>query len=383
MRWFADRSLERMRSLLMAIRSRDFSMRFPMEGLRGKERELAEEMNGVVVDFHNELLHQERLYGRYEAMLNTIGTALIMADNEGKVLWMNKTGVENLCGFRITTLDMLAAVNSELPQSLRNLTPGQTRLLGLHVGGRETRLKISMVKHRVEGEDTLLYSIEDVHLLVEQNEIEAQRKLVSVLTHEIMNSLSPIISLSNTLCEENLGLDDDVQMAVRAINRRSRGLLTFVENYRRLSRVATPKPEWTYVRDLFEGIMSLYPDISYNIEEPELQLRIDRHQVEQVLINLIKNAVEACGENPEILISATSDHPGHIFLISVRDNGSGISPDAIDNIFVPFFTTKNGGSGIGLSLSRQIISMHGGSIKVASEPGSTTFTIMLPLIYRL
>ena len=105
--------------------------------------------------------------------------------------------------------------------------------------------------------------------------------------------------------------------------------------------------------------------------------------MEQVLINLIKNAVEACGENPEILISATSDHPGHIFLISVRDNGSGISPDAIDNIFVPFFTTKNGGSGIGLSLSRQIISMHGGSIKVASEPGSTTFTIMLPLIYRL
>lgn len=173
MRWFADRSLERMRSLLMAIRSRDFSMRFPVEGLRGKERELAEEMNGVVVDFHNELLHQERLYGRYEAMLNTIGTALIMADNEGKVLWMNKTGVESLCGFRITSLDMLAAVNSELPQSLRNLTPGQTRLLGLNVGGRETRLKISMVKHRVEGEDTLLYSIEDVHLLVEQNEIEA------------------------------------------------------------------------------------------------------------------------------------------------------------------------------------------------------------------
>ena len=132
---------------------------------------------------------------------------------------------------------------------------------------------------------------------------------------------------------------------------------------------------------------NLFPDpyITYDISDPDLQLRMDRHQMVQVLINLVKNGVEACSDcdAPSIIVSARADHPGRRFVISVADNGCGISPEALDSIFVPFYTTKPGGSCIGLSLSRQIVSAHGGSLELIPAEKGTEFRIVLPLIYRL
>ena len=385
MSWFGNRSADRMRRMLEAVRNRDFSLRFPAEKMKGAERKLAEEMNDVISEFRTELMRQESQYGQYEAILNLVDAALIVADTTGNVTWMNDKAIKNLCGFKISHISMLDAVHPDLSAGIKKLLPGQPKMLTLNLNGCEQRMKLSMAAYDSEGSESCIYSIENVDLLVQQSEIEAQRKLIRVLTHEIMNSLSPIISLSNMLTESDLQLDEESTDALNAINRRSKGLLKFVENYRKLSRLSQPHTEWTRIGDLFEGLSTLFPEpfIEFRIEDPNIQLQLDRHQMEQVLINLIKNAVESIEGNPTVVISTRADHPGHRYEISVADNGTGISPDAADSVFLPFFTTKSGGSGIGLSLSRQIISMHGGTITFDSSPSGTTFTINLPFIYRL
>ncbi len=385
MSWFANNSAERLRRMLQAIRNRDFSLRFPAERMHGSERDLALEMNDVLSGFRDDLMRQERQYGQYEAILNLVDTALIVADTSGNVTWMNQKAIKNLCGFKITHLSMLDAVHPDLAKGLQSLLPGQPKMLTLNINGREESLKLSMATYDSEGAEVCIYSIENVNLLVQQSEIEAQRKLIRVLTHEIMNSLSPIISLSDMLTESKEQFDEESVLALNAINRRSKGLLKFVENYRKLSRLSQPHLEWTRIGDIFDGLRALFPEpfIVFNIEDPDIQLQFDRHQMEQVLINLIKNAVESIQENPTVIVSTKADHPNHHFMISVEDNGCGISPDAAESIFLPFFTTKSGGSGIGLSLSRQIINMHGGTLSFDSNPTGTIFTITLPFIYRL
>jgi Signal transduction histidine kinase regulating C4-dicarboxylate transport system len=216
--------------------------------------------------------------------------------------------------------------------------------------------------------------------------MEAWQKLIRVLTHEIMNSITPIISLSDTLscniqnkewAEENLLL---LNQGLQTIHRRSKGLLNFVENYRKLTRIPSPILSPISISDLLNNIKKLYSNlpIIYNIEDPNHILLIDRIQIEQVLINLIKNATEACSDQPlpQIKISTFFLPDSKLFTLTISDNGCGILPEVIDKIFVPFFTTKPTGSGIGLSLCKQIINLHGGKITVESKANKgTTFTL--------
>lgn len=184
-----------------------------------------------------------------------------------------------------------------------------------------------------------------------------------VLTHEIMNSLTPIISLADTLCEgveQNTLEHDDLRMALQAINRRSNGLLQFVENYRKLQHVSQPQLANVMIGDIIADLQHLYPApiFHYDIEDAEQILSIDRSQIEQVLINLLKNAQEA---------------------VENSNQQSSDMPEVLNRIFVPFFTTKTNGSGIGLSICKQIVTMHGGTITASSQPGDkTTFNVVLP-----
>ncbi|MDE6043192.1 MAG: GHKL domain-containing protein [Muribaculaceae bacterium] len=371
--------------MLQAIGSDDFSFRIPEENLRGQERELAEEMNDVMTGFRRKLLELERKYGKYETFLDTINIAIIVTGKNGDIKFMNRKAIEGLCGFRINRLSDLATLDARLPQALLDLQPGDSKAIALSRNDSESQIKISMVKYSTCDEESYIYSIEDINRLLFENEIESQRKLVSVITHEIMNSLSPIISLSNSLCELKDCSEEDRLLALNTIRQRSEGLLTFVENYRKLSQVGVPQLQWICIGELFEGLRRLLPQpyIKFDIRDPEMHLHLDGHQIEQVLLNLIKNAIEACGENPEIVVSARPDHCRRIYIISVRDNGSGIKPEDVQRIFVPFFTTKESGLGIGLSLSRRIVNSHNGSLRVQSTPEGSDFIIQLPLVYRL
>lgn len=222
--------------------------------------------------------------------------------------------------------------------------------------------------------------------VVAEAETEAWQKLIRVLTHEIMNSIAPIISLSETVTEraELNGMNERdyaiMLQAIQTIHRRSKGLLDFVENYRKLTRIPMPAMQIFPVSVLFDDLQKLVPmngvRFIYSITPSQLRLYADRSMIEQVLINLLKNAQEACSDSthPEVRVKAFRQDG--IPVITVSDNGSGIVPEALDKVFVPFFTTKPKGSGIGLSVCRQIMNRHGGNIVVASEiEKGTTVTL--------
>lgn len=217
--------------------------------------------------------------------------------------------------------------------------------------------------------------------VLERNEMEAWQKLIRVLTHEIMNSITPIISLSETLSERELTEKNYpvMQQGMQTIHRRSKGLLEFVENYRKLTRLPTPVRGPVSVHELLQDLQKLFSEEYIHIELPAINrtLQIDRTQIEQVLINLIKNAKEACSkvQNPLIEVKMVPVSSWQC-LITVQDNGGGILPEVQDKIFVPFFTTKTSGSGIGLSLCKQIMNRHGGNITVQSTVGQgSRFTL--------
>ena len=205
---------------------------------------------------------------------------------------------------------------------------------------------------------------------MEANEIESWQKLIRVMGHEIMNSITPIISLSETLSTREVEYSR-MQQGMQVIHKRSKGLLEFAENYRRITRIPAPVKEKVSLAELFNGIAELISNdyISFAQPAPQISIKADRTQMEQVLINIIKNAIEACAEvpSPQIQVKSSVSETGTVS-ITVSDNGPGILPNVLDKIFIPFFTTKENGSGIGLSLCKQIMHLHGGYITARSTP---------------
>ena len=388
---FYNKSIRRLRQMIHAIRTRDLSLHFALDKLHGEERLLAEEINSVVNEFREKTLQQESQYQYFDTLLNTVGDCLIVSDDKGHIHWMNRMAINSLCGFRISDIDNLAAVNSSLPQLMHDLRPGTKKVTKLRVrNGNNTEEKefsITITNFFDRGFYYKLYSLQNIHEVVQKSESEAQQQLVRVLTHEIMNSLTPIISLSDTITEgmkDDSLSQEDITQALQAINRRSSGLLHFVENYRKLQHISTPQFSDVRLSELISDLRQLFPEpyFRFDIQEAEDTVHIDRSQIEQVLINLLKNAQEAVRDVEEkaITLSARTDKSQHVILIKVEDNGCGIMPEVLDRIFVPFFTTKSNGSGIGLSICRQIVSLHGGTITASSTPGKqTVFTLQLPM----
>ena len=393
-----------MRQLIEAIRTRDFSLQYSLDHLRGEERNLAEQINEVVNEFRETTLLQEAKYQYFGTMLDTINAFLIVADEQGKVHWMNRAAVEGLCGFSIQHLQDLQVLDGALPEMMMQLKPGLQKLMQLETKTNEAAagkkaldagnqnagkadFVLSVVNFFNKGFAYRLYTLQNVQPVIQKNETDAQQQLVRVLTHEIMNSLTPIISLADTLCEgvEQDTLEhDDLLMALQAINRRSNGLLQFVENYRKLQRISKPLFEDVRIGDLVADLQHLYPDsiFHYEIENEDQRLLMDRSQIEQVLINLLKNAQEAVEkeEAPFVCLTTHLSSNKRDFIISITDNGKGILPEVMERIFVPFFTTKTSGSGIGLSICKQIVTLHGGTITASSKPDDkTTFSVVLPV----
>ena len=291
-----------MRQLIEAIRTRDFSLQYSLDHLRGEERNLAEQINEVVNEFRETTLQQEAKYQYFGTMLDTINAFLIVADEQGKVHWMNRAAVDGLCGFSIHHLHDLLVLDETLPELMKQLKPGLQKLVQLetktsegaagkkaldagnqHAGKAD--FVLSVVNFFNKGFAYRLYTLQNVQPVIQKNETDAQQQLVRVLTHEIMNSLTPIISLADTLCEgvEQDTLEhDDLLMALQAINRRSNGLLQFVENYRKLQRISKPQFEDVRIGDLVTDLQHLYPDsiFHYEIENEDQRLLMDRSQIE-------------------------------------------------------------------------------------------------------
>jgi len=274
-------------------------------------------------------------------------------------------------------------------QEITDMEDRDKRLLELNIKGEKLQISTQVNRLKILNFRYTIVTFQDIKSEIEQKEIEAWHKLIRILTHEIMNSITPVTSLTETmlmLLEENgkpLAHEElteetleDLRFSMKTIQKRSEGLLHFVDDYRRLTRIKALELEEVKVKEMLEEIATLMSaetkkdNIDISVTAPEyLSIAMDRKLIEQVLINLITNARHALenSENGNIQISASSDQ--HSKIISVKDNGTGIDAAKMEQIFIPFYSTKEQGSGIGLSLSKQIMKKHKGDLSVKSTVG--------------
>ena len=379
--------------LLDAIRYSDFSQGFTTGGRGAPYVELTNAFRAVMDDFRAARAEKEEGYRYLETVMQHIGTGLISFDQDGRVNLVNSAAKRLLNIPHLRNINALETVSPELVEKLVQLEYGSKDLVKVSNGEDSLQLTIYATGFKMRGETYKLVSLQDIGGELDEAEALAWRKLTRVLTHEIMNSVAPISSLASTAAgllegipahegpEEDAETMSDVRGAIGTIARRSEGLLRFVNEYRRLTRVPPPTLELVPVSELFKVATELYREeaarggvvMTTSIEPKELELTADRDQIEQVLINLTKNALQAVDgvANPQIQLSAFIDSRSRA-VIEVTDNGTGIVEEAMDKLFVPFFTTKKDGSGIGLSLAREVMRRHGGSIAASSQPGEQT-----------
>jgi len=387
--YYAEQSNRRLGKFLDSIRYNDFATTFSTN-VKGKTYEhLNASFNEVIQLFKNTRAEKEVQYNYLQTVIQHINTGIIAYRKDGEVDIVNNA-IKRLFGINnLKHIQQLNALDESITHQLLNIKAGDSILIKLLKEDTVLQLAVVATEFKKQGEEYLLVSFQDIHAELEAKEIESWQNLIRVLTHEIMNSITPISSLTTTVNqmvfeEESAGAEmrsldaderEDVKLALETIGKRSEGLLNFVELYRNLTRI--PKPNFRHIPvfDLIQNVEQLFAiqlkenkiSFSYKILPETLHLTADPDLLEQVLINLVLNAIQALEEckNPKIKIVSRFNSNNRV-IIEIADNGKGIKPDLLDKIFMPFFTSKKEGSGIGLSLSRQIMHMHKGSIHVKS-----------------
>lgn len=397
---YAEQTNRKLRLFFESIRHADFTSAFSDDDLGKSFEGLNDEFNQVINAFNKNKTEKEEHFNYLLTVIQHVSIGIIVFTRNGDVDVYNNSVKRLLQVKHLRKIMHLGEVSSELPEILVNMKAGDKSLVKLFIGDELVQLSIHATSFRMRGEEYMLVSFQDIHPELEQKEIESWQKLIRVLTHEIMNSITPISSLASTVSglleeykstnpelreEEQEGLDSMVH-AITTIENRSKGLLNFVEIYRNLTRI--PKPNFRYfkVEDLVKRSVELMNPkferhnirFKSKIYPQDLKLLADPDLVDQVLINLLLNAIDAVteSEDPHITLVA-SVNINNRTMIELADSGKGIQQDIQDKIFMPFFTSKKNGSGIGLSLSRQIMQMHKGSISVRSRPGEGAVFTMI------
>jgi len=384
---------------LESIRYADFTRSFKLEGLGTAYDEMKEAFNDVIMDFQKIRNEKEEHYHYLQNVIQHIGISLIAFQKDGTVEMVNNSAKKLFQISKIKHIKELENFSSELVEKMINMKSGERVLVQVIDNDMIMQLAIYATEFKIRRQNIILVSIQNIQSELEEQEMEAWQKLIRVLTHEIMNSITPISSLTSTINEllkdidttdnKPQEIDDetvvDIRNSLKTINKRSIGLIHFVKSYRSLTKIPKPKFNIIPVKEIFNNVYLLMEkelklrDIECEIviSPISLELTADEELIEQVLINLVKNAIFALSEieNAKIIMKAFLDKRGRIVL-QIIDNGTGILEEVIDKIFVPFFTTRTDGSGIGLSLSKQILRMHGGSITAQSKPNKETiFTL--------
>src|SRR5205814_4581320 len=309
-------------------------------------------------------------------------------EKTGEVVWMNESLKKMMQLPYLKTIHSLEKRDKELYGEILLLKPGASKIASVHFERNAFKVLLSVTAFQTEGKIYKLVAFQNVNEALDETESKAWQKLLSVMTHEIMNSVAPISSLAETLKnrlqhsvaginERPDGLED-LELGIDTIKRRSEGLLKFAETYRNLNKITTPNLKKLYVRDLFENLHQLmqptlqqkHIELEIILKDPELTIHADPNLIEQVLINLLVNAMEAVKDKTVAKITLSAHAiSGNKIMLKVTDNGAGMSAEIVDKIFIPFFSTKKSGSGIGLSLCKQIMMLHKGNIQVQSVEG--------------
>lgn len=399
---FLERANREVIGFFESVKWDDFSHTYPEKKSSSYLDGLYGEFNSVIKKFREVRAENEAHYQYLKTIVQHVGIGIITFEKGGDVQMVN-TAAKRILGIKnMRNVRQLKEVSPTLVDLLLNLRTGGRDLIKIGKDEDEVQLAVYAIELSLRGKEFKLISIQNIQSELEEKEMEAWQNLIRVLTHEIMNSVTPISSLARTIESEmedwlKNGQDmttisseqiEDFHMALSTIHRRSDSLIKFVGDFRNMTRITLPKLSEVCVKDLIKHILILHKqdmesqEIGMEVDIPEkLCIQMDEQQIEQVLINLVKNAIEALHENEELgkpkklMIKAMAREEGGASII-IKDNGHGIDEEAIKKIFIPFFTTKKSGSGIGLSLSKQIMRNHGGSISVKSVSNEgTEFTL--------
>lgn len=393
---FTSQTNRKLTRFLESVKYSDFISGFANDNKLGTSfRELNTAFNEVMEAFRKARSEKEESWQYLNTIVQQVRTGIISFDGEGEVQLMNANAKKYIGNTNLKNINELADQNPRLYESLKQAEPGKSALYKV---GNEFLLTIQATELRIRGNTVKVVTLQNIQTELQKQELEAWQNLTRVLRHEIMNSITPISSLTSTL-REILDQDmvkkeinyelksegaEDLREGLATIENRSKGLIQFIDAYREYTSLPQPKLKTVKLKDLLEHAANLMRieikkttiDFQVICDSDYLTLEVDEEMIGQVLINLIKNAMEALYQTENPKIELIGKYNGQSITIEVTDNGPGIIPEAINRIFVPFFTTKKTGSGIGLALSRQIMQMHNGSLSVVSELDvKTVFTL--------
>ncbi|MFC2096158.1 PAS domain-containing sensor histidine kinase [Bacteroidota bacterium] len=393
---YLDKTNRDLASFLESIRFSEFTRSFKIEGMGASFDELNKAFNDVIQDFQKVRSEKEEQYQYFQNLVKNIDVSIITYQRDGTVDMVNNAFKKLFQINSVKNIHDLSSISPELVDRLIKFEPGKSCLVKIQEEDDILQLAVSGTEFKILNKSIILVTIKNIQSVLEDQETESWQKLIRVLTHEIMNSITPISSITSTLdlmfkdakendTPPNQESIDEVHLAIKTINKRSNGLLHFVDTYRNLTKIPKPNFRISKVKEVLDDIQLLVQgeiktkSIEYIVStKPEsIEFHADTKLIEQVLINLVKNAIHALEnrEKPMIHVKAYYNKRGRV-TVQVIDNGQGILPDVLDKIFIPFFTTKPKGSGIGLSLSKQIMRLHAGSITAHSEiEKGTTFTL--------
>lgn len=365
--------------MIDTLENNDNSFHFPEDQGTPESRQINHALNRVGRILYNVKADTTQQEKYYELILNCVNTGLLVLSDSGAVYQKNNEAL-HLLGLNVFThVRQLSRVDTGLMEILSSCRAGD-KLQTTFSNERETiNLSIRVSDITVRKEHLRILALNDIHTELDDKEIDSWIRLTRVLTHEIMNSVTPITSLSDTLLSLAKTKDEEICNGLQTISATGKGLLAFVESYRRFTRIPSPEPSLFYVRAFIDRMVELAKhqntagNIAFSVDilPADLILYADENLISQVIINLLKNAIQALGNQADghIGIRAYCNESEEI-LIEIKNNGPAIPPEVADHIFIPFFTTKEGGSGIGLSISRQIMRLSGGSITLF--PGKET-----------
>lgn len=386
---FHRKAQQEVEQFVESIHYRDFSRYFDVKEAPLELQSLRQGFNEINTTFKTVSREKETQFQYLQKILELVNTGILSYEHKsGEIGWMNES-FKNMLGVPyLKTINSLERRDANLYKEILNIRPGENKIVSLTKDKNVYKALMAATAFQTDGRVYKLVAFQDVNEALDETEAKAWQRLLSVMTHEIMNSVAPISSLAETMLhrlqesakllgEQGSALED-LELGIGTIRKRSEGLLKFAETYRNLNKITTLTLKKVYARDLFETMHVLMEPtlVQKNIEmdilliDTDIAVDLDTNLIEQVLINLVVNAIDAVKERPEPLItlSAYTGSNGKP-IIKVSDNGAGMSPEVMDNIFIPFFSTKKTGSGIGLSLCKQIMLLHKGNIQVQSIEG--------------
>lgn len=390
MRNLFKRNAQKVAFMFDAIDNSDYAFQYATRGRSSNDKLVSESLNRITQILFQAKADAVQKEKYYELIMNSVNTGIIVLDDIGNIFQTNNEALRLLGLSVFTHVKQLARIDEKLQQTITDIRPGDKHQISFVNERGTVNLSIRVSEMTLQDKHVRILAINDINSELDDKEIDSWIRLTRVLTHEIMNSVTPITSLSDTLLSLHEDADSEIRNGLEVISTTGKTLISFVESYRKFTHIPTPEPSLFYVQKFAERMINLarhhnnYPNITINIsiEPADLIVYADENLITQVVLNLLKNGMQAIGsEQPDGRIELKAYcNPDESVVIEVSNNGPVIPPEEAEHIFVPFFTTKEGGSGIGLSISRQIMRLSGGSIALKSNPAinKTSFILTFP-----